>query len=72
MTDPSRSEKRKETLAARSRYDIGLQSIDSTEILVKQMSVALEELQPVLIKTSEETEVCAQRWVKGQRSGDER
>ena len=34
-----------------------LQSIDSTEILVKQMSVALEELQPVLIKTSEETEV---------------
>jgi dynein heavy chain len=31
------AEKRKETLAARSRYDIGLQSIESTEVIVKKM-----------------------------------
>jgi len=50
------AEKRKETLAAKSRYDNGLQSISATEATVLSMQKSLEELQPVLIQTGKETE----------------
>jgi dynein heavy chain len=50
------NERRGEVSAARNRYLVGLEKVYATEESVKHMQVELEEMQPVLIKTAEETE----------------
>lgn len=50
------AEKRRETLLSHGRYEVGLQAIQQTEGDVKRMQASLEDLQPVLIRTSEETQ----------------
>eukprot|EP00820_Chromera_velia_P013184 Cvel_23772.t1-p1 / transcript=Cvel_23772.t1 / gene=Cvel_23772 / organism=Chromera_velia_CCMP2878 / gene_product=Dynein heavy chain 7, axonemal, putative / transcript_product=Dynein heavy chain 7, axonemal, putative / location=Cvel_scaffold2493:30-23749(-) / protein_length=3778 / sequence_SO=supercontig / SO=protein_coding / is_pseudo=false len=47
--------KRDEVRGAKSRYDVGLDKLQSTSEAVVEMQKTLEELQPVLKKTSEET-----------------
>jgi dynein heavy chain len=48
--------KREEVSTAKSRYDVGLDKIMSTESQVAGMQAELEELQPVLKKTALETD----------------
>lgn len=54
------SQKRQETLKQRSRYQNGLDKLVSTEMHVKHMQIELEEMQPALQKTTEQTEEMLQ------------
>jgi dynein heavy chain len=48
--------KRKDTAKLRSRYQIGLDKLAQTEKSVKVMQVELEQMQPALLRTSQETD----------------
>jgi dynein heavy chain len=48
--------KRDEVSSVRDRYLAGLDKLESTETRVKEMQEELEEMQPVLVRTSEETQ----------------
>merc|ERR1719281_154014 len=47
--------KRNEVSKAKNRYDVGLEKLLSTAEQVAKMQVELEQLQPILKKTSQET-----------------
>ena len=63
--------KRDEILTAKRRLVIGLEKLQSTEIEVDQLKRELEEMQPVLIKTSEEVEVMMKQIEKDKAEADE-
>eukprot|EP00392_Amoebophrya_sp_AT5.2_P003107 g3112.t1 len=48
--------KKNEVSSAKSRYDVGLDKIMSTEIMVTDMQKELEDLQPVLVKMTKENQ----------------
>jgi dynein heavy chain len=48
--------KRKDTVKARSRYQNGLDKLAQTEKAVREMQVELEQMQPELLRTSQETD----------------
>jgi dynein heavy chain len=48
--------KREETVKKKARYQTGLDKLYATEKEVKTMQVELEDMQPILVKTSEETD----------------
>lgn len=50
------SNKRKETMKQRGRYQTGLDKLQATEKAVKTMQIELEDMQPALQRTSEETD----------------
>jgi len=52
--------KRKETTKARSRYQNGLDKLAQTEKSVREMQVELEQMQPALLRTSQETDAMMQ------------
>ena len=54
--ETSLAEKRHNTLMKQNRYKIGLDKLHATEIQVKHMQIEIEEMQPILIQTSKDTE----------------
>ena len=48
--------KKNEVSTAKGRYDIGLDKIMSTEVMVTDMQKELEDLQPVLVKMTKENQ----------------
>ncbi|CAD7946598.1 unnamed protein product [Amoebophrya sp. A25] len=48
--------KKNEVSTAKSRYDVGLDKIMSTEVMVQDMQKELEDLQPVLVKMTKENQ----------------
>lgn len=48
--------KRKETAKLRARFQNGLDKLAQTELSVKQMQVELEQMQPALLRTSQDTD----------------
>ena len=49
-------EKREKTESLRKRYEIGLQKLHDTEVAVKDMQNDLEDMQPILARTSDDTD----------------
>jgi len=52
--------KRKEVSKLRARYQIGLDKLAMTETSVREMQIELEQMQPALLRTSQETDQMMQ------------